>query len=169
MKEIAFLIEQAKINREKEELKLQSIIEEEEENRRQGKKTYKKLPKEESEQVSKVEASNISIKPEKKDEEKQKEQEQEEEENKEEEEKPEESEEYESEEENPEIYQKESANIIALAAERKILDENLILKWFNLKEVDGDTLQTYKLEYINTYLEENEVMPLMNELMTRLI
>lgn len=56
-----------------------------------------------------------------------------------------------------------------LARERKILDETAIMKRYNLSNMDGDKLQEWKLKFINDYLEEQNVIPLMNELMTKLI
>lgn len=81
----------------------------------------------------------------------------------------EESVEYESDEEDIENQQNESLEVMQLANERKILDEQTIMNKQNLTAIAPDKLQEYKLKYINDYLEEQNVISLMNELMTRLI
>jgi len=81
----------------------------------------------------------------------------------------EESEEYISEDEDMETFQNESLEVMQIAKERKILDETAIMQRYNLSSIDGDKLQEWKLKFINDYLEEQNVIPLMNELMTKLI
>jgi len=56
------------------------------------------------------------------------------------------SDDYVSEDEIEEVYQNESNNIIQLAQDRKILDENEIKNIYNLNNPDGKILQEKKLE-----------------------
>lgn len=106
-------------------------------------KTEKKNNKQRVSQLD----QNKEIKPEKDDNENENENEKEE--AKDEPEAEEESEEYESEDEDIENYKNESLEVMQLANERKILDEQTIMNKYNLTGIAPDKLQEYKLKYIN--------------------
>lgn len=148
---LADIIKEAKEQREQEEL--QNIPEEDVEvkvEKKNNKKTFEQLEDKKEFKEAKAEAEEgDKEEPENENEE--------------------ESEEYISEDEDAETYYTESLEVMQLGNERKILDETAIMKRYNLSNMDGDKLQEWKLKFINDYLEEQNVIPLMNELMTKLI